>query len=107
MALLSNMININYGDWLLIAVGLSILLVYVIFTISDRRGVNIQSNKFQIAVIVLIVFPLIVMPFWFTDISIIYKIIFTVLATVVGILNYVVIEHRKKIILENKNRVDK
>ena len=95
-------LNINFGDWLLIAVAVSLLIIFIVFSFGYKRGINIQSHKFQIITIVSVVLPLIVIPFWFTDIEWADKLLVTVLAIVVGVLNYVSIDYFRKKILDKR-----
>ena len=72
------------------------LLVFVIFFIAYKRGIEVTSSRFQIKVIVAVVFLFIVIPLWFSDLDILWKFIATIVPSAVGAANYFAIDKMQK-----------
>lgn len=86
----------GFGNWLVCAVIISILISFLVVYFANRRGINIESNRFQILLVSSLVLTLIFLPFWLTDLGIRWKLIITVVAILVGIGNYVFISRIQK-----------
>jgi Ca2+/Na+ antiporter len=78
----------GFGHLLLLLGVVSLIVIFATFTMARRRGIDTTTHRFilMVAVSCLVLFGIV--PLWFTDISTKWKLIGTILALAVAILNY-------------------
>jgi hypothetical protein len=93
-----------FGNLLVLLCLIMIAVICLIFFVSYRRGIDITRHQFPLSVGIgcLIIFCII--PFWFSDLSIKWKIIGTILGLSGGIGNYFVIDRMQRAIRERRNK---
>jgi uncharacterized membrane protein YhaH (DUF805 family) len=90
---------------LLILLGLvSLIIVFGIFAIARRRGVDTNTHRFGLTVAFSCLILFVLIPLWLTDISTKWKIIATVLVIGVGVFNYFGISQQQKRAKEKADR---
>jgi hypothetical protein len=86
----------GFGNLLLVLTAAGIALATITTAIAKKKGVNTNSPRFIIGMILAVSALFVGIPFWLTDISLFTKIWGTALALAVGVLNYVGTERLRK-----------
>lgn len=81
-----------FGHLLLLSVFIALVVIALIFIIAKKRGVDVTSNRFQLKVGIscLIIFGII--PLFFTNDTLITKIIISILGLAGGIANFFAVD---------------
>jgi hypothetical protein len=82
----------EYSNWVVLAFIIALVVVPIVMYISKKRGANILSNKYLLSLGAAFVFPFIILPLWFTDMSVAAKCIGTLLSLGFGLSNYFVLD---------------
>lgn len=86
----------GFGNWLICAVLLTFVVSLVILFVASKRGIDVESYRFQIPVLSTLLLILIFIPFWLTDITINVKLIVTIIMIIVAVGNYTVVSRIQK-----------
>lgn len=85
----------------------AILFYSIFYFIAYKRGINVTSRRFQFKVLTSIVFIFIIIPLWFSDLDVLWKLIATIVPLTAGLLNYFAIDKMQKFLrrtLIDKNK---
>ena len=77
---------------------LGTLLVLVIFYVAHRRGIDVRSRRFQFKVLSGILLVFLVIPLWFSDLDVLWKLIATIVPLGAGLANYFAIDKMQKVL---------
>lgn len=93
-----------FGNLLVLLCLIMIVVICLIFVVSYRRGIDITRHQFALPVGIgcLIIFCII--PFWFSDLSVNWKISGTILGLSGGIGNYFAIDRMQRAIRERRSK---
>jgi len=89
-----------FGNLIILLTVTALIVIGMIFIIAKKRGVDVTTRSFQLRVGISCGIIFILIPLWFSDLSIKPKIIVTILGLAVGIGNYFAIDRLQKVLRE-------
>ena len=94
----------GFGNWLILAVIISVAVSFIAVVVARRMRVDITKFSFQMPLIMALVLFLIMIPFWLTEIDMMSKIIVSIIAILVGVVNYLFLNKAQAFFTGIKNK---
>ncbi len=90
----------GFGNLLVVSTFVGFIFYSFIFFRAYRRGVDVTKTRFVLKSALITVFIFVVIPLWFSDLDISWKLMATIASVAAGILNFFAVDRAQKIYKE-------